>query len=72
MLLKQYTDRTQRLPFTTILTELQTQQKEERREGREMALYQFITELERWDWKELSPEEVEELWDDIIIGYDEG
>lgn len=72
MLLKQYTDRTQRLPFTTILTELQTQQKEERREGREMALYQFITELERWDWKELSPEEVEELWDDIIIWYDEG
>ena len=72
MLLKQYTDRTQRLPFTTILTELQTQPKEERREGREMALYQFITELERWDWKELSPEEVEELWDDIIIWYDEG
>ena len=72
MLLKQYTERTQRLPFTTILTELQTQQKEERREGREMALYQFITELERWDWKELSPEEVEELWDDIIIWYDEG
>ena len=72
MLLKQYTDRTQRLPFTTILTELQTQQKEERREGREMALYQFITELERWDWKELSPEEVEELWDDINIWDDEG
>jgi hypothetical protein len=72
MLLQNYTNRNQRLPFTTILTELQTELKEERGEGREMALYQFITELERWNWKELSPEGVEELWDDIILWYDEG
>lgn len=72
MLLKQYTNRTQRIPFTTILTELRKEMDDEGSEGRECALWHFIAELERWNWNVLSPEQLEELWDDIIVWYDEG
>jgi hypothetical protein len=72
MLLKQYTHRTQQIPFTTILTELRKEMNEERGEGRESALWHFIAELERWNWETLSPEQLEELWDEVIIWYDEG
>lgn len=72
LLLKQYTDRNERIPFTIILEELKRQLDSEVKEGRWMALYQFIVELERWDWKELSPNQLEWLWDDIILSYDEG
>jgi hypothetical protein len=72
MLLKEYTNRTQPIPFTTILVELRKEMDVAESEGREMALYQFIAELERWNWETLSPDQLEELWDEVILWHDEG